>query len=224
METEIVIPQELAVITLPDMAFFPQALLPLHIFEPRYRLMLERTLSTHRQFAVAGIDPAGDPTEERGHRVATVGIVRACNQNDDGTSNLLLQGLIRVECLGIVRERPYRVVRVRPLASESSAPEPENRKLCQQVEQLLDLKKKLGAEIPADFASFLHSVDDPETFVDLAAFTLCRDAALKQRLLETLDVHRRLQIYTRALCQEVEALGLRRKLQGDLADEDIANN
>ena len=42
MEMEIVLPEEVAVMTLPEVAFFPQALLPLHIFEPRYRQMLRR--------------------------------------------------------------------------------------------------------------------------------------------------------------------------------------
>lgn len=224
METEIVIPDEIAVMTLPNMAFFPQALLPLHIFEPRYRLMLSTILSTHRQFAVAGCDPNGDPTEERGHRIATVGMVRACNQNDDGTSNLLLQGLVRVECRAVVREEPYRVIQVRALTSSSSAPEAENRRLRQRVERLLVLKQQLGAPVPDGFAQFLQSIKDPEVFVDLAAFTLCDSPSLKQRLLETLDVHQRLQLYSQALFEDVESLSLRRKLQGELSDDDIANN
>jgi ATP-dependent Lon protease len=92
MEMEIVVPTELSVMTLPKLAFFPQALLPLHIFEPRYRLMLKEVLASHRLFAVAGLNPAeAGQGYEPTHRVATVGIVRACQENDNGTSNLLLQ-------------------------------------------------------------------------------------------------------------------------------------
>jgi Lon protease-like protein len=53
---EIQVPDEVPVMTLPNVAFFPQALLPLEIFEPRYRHMLRDVLATNRIFAVAGLD------------------------------------------------------------------------------------------------------------------------------------------------------------------------
>ncbi|WP_221030284.1 LON peptidase substrate-binding domain-containing protein [Actomonas aquatica] len=224
METEIIVPEELAVMTLPDVAFFPQALMPLHIFEPRYRQMLRTVLDTHRIFAIAGLAPDSDPSEERGQRIATAGIVRACNQNADGTSNLLLQGLVRVDCEAVLREEPYRVIRARPLTSTAGASDDENNRLRRRLERLIALKRQLGAPLPDGFSQFLRTVDDAETFVDLAAFTLCDDTPLKQKLLETLDVHERLQLYGRALRDEVDRLSLYRKLQGNLPDDDIPNN
>ena len=56
MEVEIQVPDEVPVMTLPNLAFFPQALLPLHIFEPRYRRMLRDVLASNRIFAVACLD------------------------------------------------------------------------------------------------------------------------------------------------------------------------
>lgn len=226
MEMEIVLPDELAVITLPNVAFFPQALLPLHIFEPRYRRMLKDALASHRLFAVAGLNPALAGTQhfEPPHRVATVGIVRACQETENGTSNLLLQGLTRVEVSSIVREEPYRCVRVRALSSEAGAPIEENARLRHDVSKLLHTKQRLGGAVPREFTQFLKTVSDPETFVDLAAFALCEDAALKQKLLETLDVHQRLRLFSAKLRAEVEAMKLRRKLQGPLSDDQIDAN
>jgi ATP-dependent Lon protease len=60
--------------------------------------------------------------------------------------------------------------------------------------------------------------------VDIAAFSLCENPALKQKLLETLDVHRRFQLFNRELRRDIEQIKLRRKLQGGLADEHIADN
>ena len=99
MEMEIQVPGEVPVMTLPNVAFFPQALLPLHIFEPRYRHMLRDVLATNRIFAVACLDSLAAASDERfepPHRVACIGLVRACQKNENGTSNLLLQGLCRV--------------------------------------------------------------------------------------------------------------------------------
>lgn len=224
VEMEITVPNEIGVMTLPDVTFFPQALMPLHIFEPRYRQMLKDVLSTHRIFAVAGLHPDSDPSEERGERIATAGIVRACNLNDDGTSNLLLQGLVRVDSIGIVREDPYRVIRVEPLSPDASDDSPDRKRLRRRIERLISMRRQLGAPTPDGFVQFLQTVDDIDAFVDLAAFTLCPDPRLKQRLLETLNTTERLKVYGEALRIEVERLALDRKLQGLLDDEDISNN
>jgi ATP-dependent Lon protease len=61
-------------------------------------------------------------------------------------------------------------------------------------------------------------------FIDLAAFSLCDDSALKQRLLETLNVRRRLELFAQQLRRDIDGIRLRRKLQGNLPDERIADN
>lgn len=227
MEMEIVVPGTVPAMTLPEMAFFPQALMPLHIFEPRYRRMLHEVLQRDRLFAVAGLDARR--SEEPGafeppHRIATVGIVRACQKQPDGTSNLLLQGLCRVEIIGIVSDEPYRQISIRALHSTVGEDPATNHKLRRELGRLLALKRKYGATLPAELTDFLRTVEDPETFVDLAAFSLCDDVGLKQRLLETLDVRARLQLFNRRLRHEIHALRLRHTLQGPLSDDQISHN
>jgi ATP-dependent Lon protease len=227
MEMEITLPNEIAVMTLPNVAFFPQALLPLHIFEPRYQEMLKDALTTDRLFAVAGLNSKlaqNTGQFEPPHHIATIGIVRACQKSADGTSNLLIQGLARIEVGEILREHPYRRVRIKALVSSPGADDDENDRLRQNLGKLLHTKQRLGSSIPREFTQFLKTVDDPETFVDLAASTLCEDAALKQKLLETLDVHARLQLYTARLRRDIDTLKLQHKLQGRLPDDRIERN
>ena len=227
MEMEITLPNEVPVMTLPGAVFFPQALMPLHIFEPRYQEMLRDVLASNRLFAVAGLDTdqLGSPDQaEPPYRVASVGIIRACQKNDNGTSNLLLQGLCRVELVKILEDRPYRRIQIRALTSEAGASTDENQSLRRELSRLLSLKHKLSATGSAEMAAFLKTVEDPEAFVDIAAFSLCENASVKQKLLETLDVHRRLELFNQQLRTEIEALKLHRKLQGRLSDERIADN
>lgn len=227
MELEIILPETVPAMTLPNIAFFPQALLPLHIFEPRYREMLQDSLATNRLFAVAGIkETLADQSEhfEPPHRVATVGMIRACQKNQDGTSNLLLQGLCRVEFVEILAEAPYRSVRVRALASLPISNPVSAMKLREELARLIALKRSLGANVPAEMAIFLRNISDLETFVDLAAYNLCENPALKQKLLETLDIQRRLELLGAQLRRDVEILRLQRKLQGPLADDGISAN
>lgn len=220
-------PEMVPVITLPNTVFFPQALLPLHIFEPRYRRMLGEVLATNRLFAVARLDAArasAPGAHEPPHRIATVGIVRACQKADDDTSNLLLQGLSRVEIREIVREHPYRIIAVQPLSSTPGGNTTQLEIQRLQALRLLQLRRKYGTPMPKGMTQFLESIEDHDTFADVAVFNLCEDSALKQRLLEELDTRRRLQLFVAQLKSEVEAQKLRRKLQGELSDGGIANN
>jgi ATP-dependent Lon protease len=227
MEMEITLPDEVPAMTLPNTTFFPQALMPLRIFEPRYRQMLRDVLATNRLFAVVGLNPEHlyDPGKfEPPHRVATVGIIRACQKNDDGTSHLLLQGICRVEILSILGDDPYRRIKIRALSSQPGATDDENQSLKRELTRLINLKRKLAATGTSEITAFLKTVDDPEAFVDIAAFSLCDDAVLKQRLLETLNVHRRLELFGLRLKAEIEALKRTRLLQGDLPNDQIALN
>src|SRR5437660_4238951 len=98
MSSSVTLPKQLPVMPLPGAVLFPHALLPLYIFEPRYRDMLTHALAQERMFCVALVRPDRGQwrTENDFCDVATIGLIRACVGRADGTSNLILQGLQRV--------------------------------------------------------------------------------------------------------------------------------
>ena len=221
------VPDTVPVMTLPETVFFPQALLPLHIFEPRYRQMLRDVLARDRLFAVARLDPvlAAKPgAVEPANPIACIGIIRACQKADSDTSNLLLQGICRVEIQRVVREHPYRLVAVRPLSSTAGGSHAQLEVERLEVMRLLNLRRRLGTPAPKGMTQFLESIEDIDTFADIAAFNLCESGACKQKLLEELDTRRRLQLFATQLKSEIEAQKLRRKLQGHLTDDHIVDN
>lgn len=221
------IPRRVPVMTLPDTVFFPQSLLPLHIFEPRYRKMLRDVLSNDRMFAVTVRDDAEDDDFENFEppcQVATVGVIRACRKNDDNTSNVLLQGLSRIRVEKIVSEAPYRSIEIDPLMS---VPGKKRDKLLHLKGRLLGyigVKQRLGWPISREVFSYLKSIDEPDVVADIAAFSVLDDQKLKQELLETLDTSRRLELLIRHFTSEIDDLRLRKKLQGTLDDDDIWMN
>ncbi len=221
------VPEVVPVMTLPETVFFPQALLPLHIFEPRYREMLRDVLAHDRLFAIARIDPAQAGragTFEPGAAVASVGIIRACQKGEGETSNLLLQGICRVEVRSVVREHPYRLIAVRPLATTAGGSHAQLEEERIEVMRLLNVRRRLGTPAPKGMTQFLESIEDYDTFADIAAFNLCEDGAFKQRLLEELDTLQRLRLFAGQLKSEIERQKLRRKLQGRVTDDHIADN
>jgi ATP-dependent Lon protease len=227
MEVEIQVPDEVPVMTLPNLPFFPQALLPLHIFEPRYRQMLRDVLASNRIFAVACLDSTAAASElsfEPPHRVACIGLVRACQKNENGTSNLLLQGLCRVSIEDILGDEPYRRIRIKALTSEPGAAPGENARLRLELSRLIKLKLRLTPGGAEGMTDLLKTVEDPEIFADIAAFNLCDNTPVKQKLLETLDVNRRLVLLLQVLRSEIEAALLHLRLQGGLPDDKISQN
>src|SRR5688572_27889768 len=147
------LPDAVPVMTLPSATLFPQALLPLYIFEPRYRQMLADMLKTNRMFSVAMQKPGRQ--RESPCLVAGLGLIRVSVGHNDGTSHLILQGLARVELTGIVRTRPYRVASIRPLH-----PLPNDAViidgLVTKVHKLVEDRIRLGP-FPFPFSAFKNS-------------------------------------------------------------------
>ncbi len=235
-ETTIEIPDSVPVMTLPNTVLFPQAILPLHIFEQRYRKMLQDVLETNRLFAIAGLnqqdseepDQADDPKKdyyEPPFPVATVGMVRASHENEDGTSNLILQGLFRVRFEDIITETPYRRARISPIYSsrQNLAEDLE----AHRSECLRLIRKKLalgGQEEEEEAFQFLAQIHDPDNFIDLACFSVLGDVEIKQQMLELTVIEKRFQAFEAWILEDIRKLELFKLLKGNLLDEDIQNN
>lgn len=203
------LPPEIAVMTLPNATLFPQAMLPLHIFEPRYRRMLADVLAGERMFAVAMQKTAGK--REKPAAVAGLGLIRAAVKHADGTSHLVLQGLVRVELGPAIRYRPYRMHRAQVLLPPPCEG-PAVDALVAQVRELLARRFQLGLPFPfpifsqpkmkpvgpppglpaKDILNYLEHLATPEQVADLVSCAVLAGAAARQQILETLNVESRL--------------------------------
>src|SRR2546426_8956465 len=216
------IPRDIPVITLPKATLFPQALLPLYIFEPRSRQMLADALHSNRMFSVAMQKPG--TTRETPSPVAGLGLIRVSVGHRDGTSHLILQGLARVELEDTIRYKPYRIQRIRPLET----PPCDNVKvdaLVAKVRELLQERIELGLPFPfpvmssekdeastappsfspKEILNYLDSITDPEQAVDLVSCAVLPGAAERQTILETVEVEARLRRLIHFLLAEIHA-------------------
>jgi ATP-dependent Lon protease len=123
-----------------------------------------------------------------------------------------------------VRELPYRVIAVRPLSSVAGGNHTQLEIMRLEVMRLLNMRRRLGTPAPKGMTQFLDTIEDFDTFADVAVFNLCENAELKQRLLEELDTRQRLKLFAAQLKADIEAHRLRRKLQGPVSDDGIALN
>jgi uncharacterized protein len=108
-------PEEMPVFPLPGTVFFPRTTLPLHIFEPRYRQMIEDVLLHGRWIAVAlqkSTPPPEDPPPF--HAVGGAGFLVRSTRLPDGRFHILLEGRGRVRLEEVPSARLYRMVRAVP--------------------------------------------------------------------------------------------------------------
>lgn len=205
--------------TLPEATLFPQALLPLYIFEPRYRQMLADALNSHRMFSVAMQRPG--TKQESPVTVAGLGLIRVSVAHADGTSHLILQGLTRVQLDEMVQLKPYRIARVHPLRTPPCDTAAADALLI-KVRRLLKEWLELGVSLPFPFLTqnkspkpkpeisskeilgYLDSLTDPEQAADLISCAVLRDPADRQAIMEAVDLETRLRRLTRFLLVEVK--------------------
>lgn len=185
---------------LPSLVFFPGTLLPLHIFEPRYRAMTENVLAQREPLMCVGMIDA-PPGSEQGLPpvVQVVGLGRIIEHQrlDDGRFNIVLAGLARVRIDELPFVPPFRRVRATVLGDlPRSVPESDRAALVSAATRFL--AAATGGN--ADFDFRMPSSADPGAAADLCAHQLIVDAADRQRVLETLDVRVRV-----ALCAEILA-------------------
>ena len=204
MSRSVTLPKQLPVMPLPGAVLFPHALLPLHIFEQRYRKMLEHALQQHRMFCVALIKPSCPDwhAPEDFFHFATAGLIRACVGRGDGTSNLVLQGLRRVRFTSFKQETPFPIASIE--AVESREPSTvETEALGTKVIELYGSLRHDRRQLPAKLDRYLSELRDLEMLADLMASTFVSDPLRRQRLLEEHSVNQRLRFLIKYLRDEI---------------------
>jgi hypothetical protein len=179
------LPSVVPLFPLPNVVLFPQVLLPLHIFEPRYREMVKDVDAGEGLIGMILLRGAEDPSAE-GRDVFTVGCAgRMIRKVDlpDGRSNILLQGVREFVPLTQSFDRPYRTATVEwrePCAAGFRLDRERRRLLVERIRAFVGEGREAKL------------LDDPtlsdELLVNLFAFGLDLPVVEKQSLLEAVDV------------------------------------
>ena len=114
---------EIPIFPLPNVVLFPNTLLPLHIFEDRYRQMVEEALDRDGQIGMALLkQPWEEPDGEDVYSVGGMGEIDEYEQLEDGCYDIVLRGTRRYRLIELLRHRPYRMARVRVLPESLPRP------------------------------------------------------------------------------------------------------
>jgi Lon protease-like protein len=185
------------VFPLPSIVLFPRIVLPLHIFESRYRDMLAEVLDSHGRIAMALLKPGWEPFYDGFpdvHPVVGVGKLATYRTRDDGTSDVVLVGECRAR---VVEWAPVdRGFRRAKLAVLADAPWGSTGRRDELKSEMVDLLRELTRKFEQnqdlrELQKIFAREKDVGFLVDFVAFHFLKSAVQKQRLLEELTVEQR---------------------------------
>lgn len=187
------------VMALSGVTLFPHTLLPLCIFEARYRQMLASVLDGDRIFAVGMVQP--DTGDETIFPVAGAGLVRACVGQPDGTSQLILQGIGRARFESFAQTEPYLIGRTEEVVTVDDD-EDASGKLGAELQAICLGLVSRGVDLPEQFTRAAGEIDNPAMLGDLIAQHLVREPLSAQEILAETNLPARLRRLVEVLRQE----------------------
>ena len=179
---------------LPNLVLFPHVIQPLHVFEPRYRQLMEDALGSDRLMAIALLRPGWEDDYHKRppiHPVVCIGRIFKEERLDDGRFNLLLQGMCRARVLEEIKTgKLYRTARVDVLPEVPATAKRE-----------AELRQLLGEQMGQWFAAHSVALDQMNklfesnlssgSLCDIFTFALPLEPEVKQTLLEEAQVEQR---------------------------------
>jgi Lon protease-like protein len=186
--------ERLKAFPLPQGVLLPGGTLPLLVYEPRYKALVNAALRHDRLLAVAMLDPESGPDPEgrpRMRPLACLGSIEQAERRPDGSFEILVAGLSRIRIdAELPPSEPYREV----VARFPDEPTPAELRGIETVRHAI---RALWGSLPRDRQQALSPstlrIADPGTFCDAVASAIVEDSEELQRILEALDIGERIE-------------------------------
>jgi Lon protease-like protein len=195
----------LPIFPLPNLVFFPETRLPLHIFEPRYRQMVADAVEGENRFGIVLLRPGweadyfGVPAV---HAYGTIGTIEQALPLDESRYNIVVRGEVRFRIVGEVTAEPYRIARV--IAEPQQTRRAEDSYA--QRQWLADLSRQYLEYLPEQTAVPEIDTVGLEALTNALIMSLNVDTEEKQRLLEIDDLIVRAEQVGTELQNRIESL------------------
>jgi Lon protease-like protein len=195
---------------LPNVVLFPHAPLRLHIFEDRYRAMTRDILDGERFLAMGLIAEGASAADEKPpvEAIAGVGEIVMAHELPDGRFNLVVRGYARVHIdEELASDRPYRLVSASVVPDLPISDRNELRDAEQSLRVLIGQLADAIPEGGEPLRQIVAGLETPAALANVAAAELIVDVGIRQELLETRDVAKRLERVTAEIVAMTARLG-----------------
>ena len=217
------IPNELPILPLRDTVLFPNSFLPLAVARESSVRLIEEAIAGSKLVGVFTQKDASieEPTQDDLHRVGTATHIHKMFKLPDGSLRLIVQGLSRLKLDSVIAVRPY--LRAKVSSAEDLVRDLDRLEidaLQRNIKTNFQHVVSLSPLLSDDLQALAMNITEPGRLADFIASSLATlTTAVKQEVLETVDVRARLDLLNRLLIKEAEVLELGSKIQSQVQSE-----
>ena len=204
---------------LSSVVFFPNTLLPLHIFEPRYKEMVDTALNSEKIIGMALLKPGWETDYYKNPEVYDVigmGRIVSSEVFDDGKINIVLYGLKRARIIEVVEDLPYRQARVSIVENEQGK---NNESFRAKIEELIYKWNLYLDEKQKSHRINVNTKLPLENLTDALASLIFPNVFDKQRLLEETNVQKRSEIIINDLQTRLEMISITSQKRNEIINK-----
>jgi ATP-dependent Lon protease len=222
VEKKFNVPDILPILPVRDTVLFPGAVLPLTVGRESSLALVNALMGEEKLLGVvAQLDPrVEDPAAADLHKVGTLAKVHKTVKMPNGNVVIFLEGLQRIQVLDLISLRPYLRARIEAQPDLNTEPDSELEALQRNAQDLFRDVVSHSPQLSDDLTGVATNIDDPGRLADFIAGTLpSLSTMLRQELIETPSVRKRLETLIRELSKELEVLELRSKIHEQVQEQ-----
>jgi len=210
--------QVMPVLPLRDVVVYPYMVIPLFVGREKSIKALEKAMDENKQILLVAQKNASqdEPEIEDLYRIGTIANILQLLKLPDGTIKVLVEGSERAKILNFMGIEEYFSAQISPveIAHAAAGQDRESEVLMRSVMTQFDQYVKLSKKVPPEILSSLSSIDEPSRLADTIAAHMSLKIDEKQKILEMIGLHERLEHLIGLMEAEIDLLQVEKRIRG----------
>ncbi|OYY52448.1 MAG: endopeptidase La, partial [Halothiobacillus sp. 28-55-5] len=209
-------PRTVPVLPLRDVVVYPHMVIPLFVGREKSVAALEEAIKGNKQLLLIAQKDAelDDPGKKDLHAVGTLASILQLHKLPDGTIKVLVEGIERVSCLHVHEVDNYLTAEVQSIDTPAEQPDRELEVEARTLLNQFDGYVKLNKKTPPEVLTSLAGIDDVSRLADTIAAHMALSIEEKQKILETIDLHARIEHLMVLIESEIDTLQVEKRIRG----------
>jgi ATP-dependent Lon protease len=207
---------EVPVLPLRDVVVYPHMVIPLFVGREKSIRALDAAMQDNKQILLVAQKSADidEPTVDDVHEIGTMATILQLLKLPDGTIKVLVEGVQRARVDKLREGDEFFVAGYEMLENEISIDDKELEILSRSILGVFDQYVKLNKKVPAEILTSLSGIDEPSRMSDTIAAHMSLKLDEKQKILEIIDVHERLEYLMKLIDGEIDLLQIEKRIRG----------
>lgn len=216
------IPDIIPILPIVDTNLFPKMVLPLVLIQSEAVELIDEAMAGNRMLGLLlsrRSDIDSRHTTEDLYKIGTIAIILKMSKMEQSKAQLLIQGLERFRIVKFLRNKKYMQAQIEVVENRNADRNIENRALMANIVEQYEKIVELSPGLPSEMGHMIKSLQEPSVLADMVASTINAPVIEKQKVIELLDVNKRLKKVTRLVNDQLDILEMGSKIQNQVKED-----